>query len=68
VVHGPDAYTPEEFAREYRVPLEAVNEALDYVARNLALIQEDRDREAAKIKARGWDKSFGSDAETQPEP
>jgi len=36
-VHGPDPYTPEEFARDYGVPLEAVREALDYVANNLPL-------------------------------
>jgi uncharacterized protein (DUF433 family) len=28
-VHGPDPRTPEEFARDYLVPLEAVLEALD---------------------------------------
>jgi uncharacterized protein (DUF433 family) len=68
VVHGPDAYTPEEFAREYRVPLEAVNEALDYAARNLPLIEQEREREATKIKALGLDKPFGSGAQTQPGP
>ena len=34
-VHGPDPYTPEEFAREYGVPLEAMRKALEYVAGNL---------------------------------
>jgi uncharacterized protein (DUF433 family) len=52
-VHGPDPYTPEEFAREYAVPLEAVREALDYVASNLSLIELEREREAADISARG---------------
>jgi uncharacterized protein (DUF433 family) len=52
VVHGPDPRTPEEFAQEYQVPLEAVLEALDYVARNRALIEQERDREAARIRAR----------------
>jgi hypothetical protein len=28
-VHGPDPFTPEEFAREDQVPIEAVHEALD---------------------------------------
>jgi uncharacterized protein (DUF433 family) len=52
VVHGPDPRTPEEFAQEYQVPLEAVLEALDYVARNRPLIEQERDREAARIRAR----------------
>jgi uncharacterized protein (DUF433 family) len=52
-IHGPDPFTPEEFAREYQVPLEAVLEALDYVARNRPLIEQERDREAARLRARG---------------
>jgi uncharacterized protein (DUF433 family) len=55
-VHGPDPYTPEEFARDYGVPLEAVREALDYVANNLGLIEAERDREAADVQARGLDR------------
>ena len=55
-IHGPDPCTPEEFARDYRVPLEAVREALDYVARNLPLIERERDREAADVRARGLDR------------
>jgi uncharacterized protein (DUF433 family) len=38
-IHGPDPRTPEEFARDYQVPLEAVLEALEYVARNRELIE-----------------------------
>jgi uncharacterized protein (DUF433 family) len=52
-IHGPDPYTPEEFAENYQVPLEAVLEALDYVAKNRAFIEEERDREAARLRARG---------------
>jgi uncharacterized protein (DUF433 family) len=55
-VHGPDPYTPEEFARSYGVPLEAVREALDYVANNLLLIEAERDREAADVRSRGLDR------------
>jgi len=55
-VHGPDPYTPEEFARDYGVPLEAVRDALDYVANNLLLIESERDREAADVRARGLDR------------
>ncbi len=52
-IHGPDAYTPETWAEDYQVPLEAVLEALDYVERNQPTIQADRDREAAGLRARG---------------
>jgi uncharacterized protein (DUF433 family) len=52
-IHGPDPRSPEEFARDYQVPLPAVLEALDYVAQNLPLIQQERDREAARLRARG---------------
>ena len=46
----------EEFAHDYGVPLEAVREALDYVANNLPLIAAERDREAADVRARGLDR------------
>jgi uncharacterized protein (DUF433 family) len=55
-VHGPDPYTPEEFARDFGVPLAAVREALDYVSRNLPLIERERDREADDVRARGLDR------------
>ena len=35
------------------VPLEAVREALDYVASNLPLIEAERDREADRLRAQG---------------
>jgi len=54
-IHGPEPRTPEEFARDFEIPLEAVLEALDYVAQNRPLIQQERDREAANIRARGFD-------------
>jgi uncharacterized protein (DUF433 family) len=54
-IHGPDPRTPEEFAQDYQVPLEAVLEALDYVARNRPLIEQERDHEAARLRARGLD-------------
>ncbi len=54
-IHGFDPRTPEEFARDYQVPLEAVLEALDSVAQNRPLIEQERDREAAKLRARGFD-------------
>jgi uncharacterized protein (DUF433 family) len=54
VIHGPEPRTPEEFAQDYQVPLEAVIEALDYVARNRPLIEQEREREAANLRARGF--------------
>ena len=54
-IHGPDPFTPEEFASEYQVPLEAVLEALEYVAQNRPLIEQERDHEAARLRARGLD-------------
>jgi uncharacterized protein (DUF433 family) len=53
VINGPDPRTAEEFAREYQVPLEAVLEALDYVAENRSFIEQERDHEAARLRARG---------------
>jgi uncharacterized protein (DUF433 family) len=53
-IHGPDPRTPEEFARDYEVPLEAVLEALDYVDRNRELIEQERERELARLRAAGF--------------
>ena len=58
-VHGPDPLTPEEFARDYGVSVDAVHEALDYVAHHLPLIEQERDREAADVRARGLDRPEG---------
>jgi uncharacterized protein (DUF433 family) len=52
-VHGPEPRTPEQVARDFEVPLEAVLEAVEYVERNPAIIQADREREEASLRARG---------------
>ncbi|HZU37223.1 MAG TPA: hypothetical protein VFA18_14975 [Gemmataceae bacterium] len=52
---GPESMTPEQVAREYRVPVEAVMEAIDYCMRNQALLDEERAREEAWIRATGHD-------------
>ena len=52
-IHGPDPRSPEEFSRDYQVPLEAVLEPLEYVGQNRPLIEQEREREAAKLRARG---------------
>ena len=54
-IYGPDPFTPEEFASEYQVPLEAVLEALEYVTQYRPLIEQERDHEAARLHARGLD-------------
>jgi uncharacterized protein (DUF433 family) len=51
-IHGTDPYTPEEYAENFQVPLEAVFEALDYVARNQPIIQQDQERDEARFRAR----------------
>lgn len=53
---GPESLTAEEVAREYQVPVEAVLEAIDYCVKNKALLDEERSREDARIKAAGRDK------------
>src|SRR4051794_26398284 len=67
-IQGPDPCTPEEFARDYQVPLEAVQEALDYVARHRPLIEQERDCEAADIRARGLDRPLRSDDGSSSRP
>jgi len=52
---GPEALTPEQVAAEYNLPLEAVREAIQYCEENKAVLDEDRAREEATIKARGLD-------------
>jgi uncharacterized protein (DUF433 family) len=52
-IHGPDPYTPEEYAENFQLPLEAVREALDYVAQNQELIWAERRREVERLRARG---------------
>ncbi len=52
-VRGSDPRTPEEVARDFGVPLEAVIEAVDYVERNPTVIQGDWEREESSLRARG---------------
>jgi uncharacterized protein (DUF433 family) len=52
-IHGPEPRTPEELARDYEIPLAVILEALDYATRNLPLIEQEREREAANLRARG---------------
>lgn len=45
---GEDARSPEELARDYKLPLEAVREAIDYSTHNLDLIRRKRKTELAR--------------------
>jgi len=53
---GRDPLTPEEVAREYNVPVEAVLEAIDYCVKNKDLLDAERAREDAQIRTAGRDK------------
>jgi hypothetical protein len=64
---GPEPRTPEEVARDYDVPVEAVHEAIHYCLHNEDLLREERDREWANIRARGLDKPPFVPPDYQPE-
>lgn len=53
---GSEPLTPEEVAREYDVPVEAVHEAIDYCVKNKDLLDAERACEEAGIRASGYDK------------
>jgi len=54
---GPESLTSEEVASEYGIPVEAVVEAVDYCLRSeiQELLDAERTRETARIKAAGRD-------------
>jgi hypothetical protein len=45
--------TPEEVAREYSIPVEAVHEAIAYCIGNKELLDEERASETARIRTAG---------------
>jgi hypothetical protein len=53
---GIEPLTPEEVAKEYNVPVEAVLEAIDYCIENKELLDAERAREDESIRRRGLDK------------
>ena len=53
---GREPLTPEEVAKEYSVPVDAVLEAIDYCVKNKELLDDERAREWERIKAAGRDK------------
>ncbi len=52
---GREPLTPEEVAREYNVPVEAVREAIDYCVKNKDLLDAERAREDDSIRRFGRD-------------
>ena len=63
---GVGPLTPEEVAREYGLPVEAVAEAIDYCVHNQELLDEDRAREAARMKAAGRDQPSSTSRNSNP--
>jgi uncharacterized protein (DUF433 family) len=53
---GNEPMPPEEVARQYNLPLQAVQEAIDYCTKNKAFLDEERAREEAWIRATGHDR------------
>jgi hypothetical protein len=53
---GPESLTPEQVAREYNLPVEAVLEAIHYCNHNKDLLDAERAREQASIEARGFNR------------
>jgi hypothetical protein len=53
---GTEPLAPEEVAKEYNIPVEAVLEAVEYCKKNKELLDAERAREDAQIKMAGRDK------------
>ena len=60
--------TPEEVARDYSVPLEAVREAIHYSIHNEELLRHERERDWAGMRARGLDKPPNVPSDFKPQP
>jgi hypothetical protein len=64
---GPEGLSPEQVAREYDLPVEAVHETIDYCLNHQGVLQADRAREEKTIKAHGLDKWPHAPRDYQPE-
>jgi uncharacterized protein (DUF433 family) len=65
---GPEPLTPEEVAKEYGLPVDAVLEAIHYSEHNPHILDEDRRREAALIKMDGRDRWPHASRDHDPHP
>ena len=63
---GPEPRTPQEVADDFGVPVEAVQEAIDYCTRNQALLDQERRTVLDDIHARGLDKPSRVPASATP--
>lgn len=50
---GPEAMTPDDVARDYDVPVEAVREAIHYCLRHATLLRREREEDWAQSRSRG---------------
>ena len=64
---GLEPLAPEEVARQYGLPVEAVVEAIDYCLHNQELLDADRAREAARMKTAGRDQWPYASRNSKPE-
>ncbi len=64
---GEDPRTPEQVADDYEIPLEAVQEAIDYCTHNEDLLRQERERGFARLRALGLDKPPPGSPANQPE-
>jgi hypothetical protein len=53
---GTEPRTPEQVAKDFDLPVEAVLEAIRYCTENEPLLREEREEELASIRARGLDR------------
>jgi uncharacterized protein (DUF433 family) len=53
---GQEARSPAEVADDYGIPVEAVQEAIDYAKQNPQILDADRAMEQASIQAHGLDR------------
>jgi len=53
---GAEPRTPEEVAHDYNLPVEAVQEAIDYAVRNQKILEAERAHEAARVQQLGLDR------------
>jgi len=63
---GAEPESPEMVAQEYGLPVEVVLEAIRYCTQHKDLLDEERARESASIRARGWDRYPHAPVEYKP--
>jgi hypothetical protein len=64
---GPEPRTAQEVAGDFDVPLEAVQEAIDYCTRNRALLDQERRAVLDDIHSRGLVKPWPAPANVTPQ-